>query len=1841
MMKKTILIGLILLIGVFIWADVYPIGTLGTSAAATYGPISGFYDYGWTKTIVTAAEMNAAGYDGTANIAGLGYYVGNTPSNYQIINVHCFIRHTTLSTYTTTADETGTAMPDSTLFTQVFSGTLTFNGGGWHYFSFNLAGFDWNGTSNIEIFWKNWDGDYVTGYPTYRYASTSPDYKLVYKQQDTTWPTTAGTRSTSRSNIAIVTPSDNPPNPAIAVYPSNNGWAFSNANLSWGDGGGMPTSYDLYLDTVNPPATLVGDDLTTTVFTPTLADNTTYFWQVIPRNANGEAENCPVWSFNTPAPNQMAESFDATTFPPTGWANPGTWSRSTTTPIFYGTASAYKSASTTPALLSTPILNITTGSNLDFYYRTSSTTGYGLMNIKYSSDRVTWNQIGSTISMPTTTDWNHASVSLNAIAGNNYYLAFEVLTSTSTSSIYVDHVFGPAYAAVAPGPATPTAPANAATGVSEYPVFTWTAPTVGGVPEGYRIYCDTNTEPTTLIGSVTGPGTLTWTSTVLLPFNTVHYWKVVPYNSQGEATGNTVWSFTTRQDPTIYALPWVEDFGTTGTTFPPTNWTRWSGVIATPSTLVANTSYWIQDNWKNDTTVTPVDFSARMNIYSTSRYGWIITPPIQMPGAGYQLEFDIALTDYASTNPITSDPNGTTGVDDKFIVLIGNGSTWTPANIVRQWDNAGSPYVYNDVPNTGMHVTLPLDSYNGIYYVAFYGESTVSNADNDFFVDNVTVRQTPAGLPDHVTLNSPLDGATGLDPENVILTWTPALTGGTPDYYEVYVGESPIDPGIGYYGEFFYETANTVFDLSAQTDITLAYGSTWYWAILPQTTGGAPDPEDPAFMVWDFTIAPDPTITTLPYAEYFDSVTVPALPWGWSSYINSTSTSAYVRTTTSYPVSSPNSVYLTNSTDSAADLRLISPPINLGRSLNQIKLKFYARSSTAGYPLLVGSVSATDGTGVFTQLQSITLTATQTEYTVSFADYLGTDQYICFKHGLGGTSRSLYIDNVSMIQLQPVDLAASALTGPGLIQAGVQSTYVVTVFNEGTAIQNSYDVNLKKHGDDMLASIHITDPLAPGASAQHTIYWTPSLGGNYQIYGEVIVAGDGSAINNITSEKSVVVVDATMTLVSVGDDATTTSAYYVPINLYYRNGVTEELYFTDEMHLQSGIINAIVYKNTSTNAREDKPIKIWMAQTAVTDLSGGWLPSANYTLVFDGMVDFPAGVNDIVIPLTTPYNFTGGTLATRVYRVFDSGAITSTEKFYYTTNAAHSTRSRYLNNDSTVYDPLAPSAAGTTLNYFPNTTFIVQNAILETGAILQGYVYEGATTNPVVGATVTLTERYATTTDENGFYRFTFWEAHNVNATASKTTYYSQTVNGIALTMGNTVTQNFNLNPMPRVTVSGLVNTNDIPGGTEGAAISLTGSESYNATSVVGGTFSIPNVLGSVDGLAYTIVVAKTGYPSYTSSVTVYATNLNLGTITLTENLWPAYNLVASHSGDNAQLVWDPAAEPDYMLFDFEADNGGWVGSGYGDWQWTNAYTLTGYVDGDTYVDTPPTAPHSGTGLWGTKVLGSYSNAAAWSYLRKTVDLSGFTNPVLSIWHYMNGYNTWDYGLIKVNGTTVWGSSALAVFMPWQQLTVDLSAYQGMSNVEISFEWYATSTVAYAGWYLDDIYIGPASSVPAFANRNGDRSLQNYSVYRMLAADEAIPANWILLNNAVTENTYTDTAFGAQAGGKYKWAVKANYSGSLQSEAIISNQLGRVYTPQEVQASQVGATVQLSWTAEAGADYYVIYACDDPYGTFNLLGYSATNGYTVNSPTARKFYLVTAADGIMPTMAPSIKAATK
>ena len=70
----------------------------------------------------------------------------------------------------------------------------------------------------------------------------------------------------------------------------------TNPTLTWSATGA--TSYDVSFGTTNPPPQVVSG-ISSASYTPAIvANGTTYFWQVIARNASGSTTG-PVWSFTT------------------------------------------------------------------------------------------------------------------------------------------------------------------------------------------------------------------------------------------------------------------------------------------------------------------------------------------------------------------------------------------------------------------------------------------------------------------------------------------------------------------------------------------------------------------------------------------------------------------------------------------------------------------------------------------------------------------------------------------------------------------------------------------------------------------------------------------------------------------------------------------------------------------------------------------------------------------------------------------------------------------------------------------------------------------------------------------------------------------------------------------------------------------------------------------------------------------------------------------------------------------------------------------------------------------------------------------------------------------------------------------------------------------------------------------------------------------------------------------------------------------------------------------------------------------------------------------------------
>lgn len=96
---------------------------------------------------------------------------------------------------------------------------------------------------------------------------------------------------------------NNAPESVVLTSPANEAVGVSiDMPLEWmaaADSDNDEVSYDVYLDTNNPPAIKVGTDNMGVSFQPTLQTNTLYYWKVVSKDGSGGLAESEIWSFST------------------------------------------------------------------------------------------------------------------------------------------------------------------------------------------------------------------------------------------------------------------------------------------------------------------------------------------------------------------------------------------------------------------------------------------------------------------------------------------------------------------------------------------------------------------------------------------------------------------------------------------------------------------------------------------------------------------------------------------------------------------------------------------------------------------------------------------------------------------------------------------------------------------------------------------------------------------------------------------------------------------------------------------------------------------------------------------------------------------------------------------------------------------------------------------------------------------------------------------------------------------------------------------------------------------------------------------------------------------------------------------------------------------------------------------------------------------------------------------------------------------------------------------------------------------------------------------------------
>src|SRR5690606_22814096 len=150
-----------------------------------------------------------------------------------------------------------------------------------------------------------------------------------------------------------------------------------------------------------------------------------------------------------------------------------------------------------------------------------------------------------------------------------------------------------------------------------------------------------------------------------------------------------------------------------------------------------------------------------------------------------------------------------------------------------------------------------------------------------------------------------------------------------------------------------------------------------------------------------------------PYYESFDSTPVgsttnPNAPACWS-YLETAGSAGSGYISTSTALSAPHSYVLANGADTTGDVMLVSPQTsNLSDGTREVR--FSVRAGGNNYTMDVGTLSDPSNPVTFNVISTVSLTQTYVEHIVALP--AASNQYVAFRHGLGGSSRTVYLDDI-------------------------------------------------------------------------------------------------------------------------------------------------------------------------------------------------------------------------------------------------------------------------------------------------------------------------------------------------------------------------------------------------------------------------------------------------------------------------------------------------------------------------------------------------------------------------------------------------------------------------------------------------------------------------------------------------------------------------------------------------------------------------------------------------------------------------------------------------------------
>lgn len=242
----------------------------------------------------------------------------------------------------------------------------------------------------------------------------------------------------------------------------------------------------------------------------------------------------------------------------------------------------------------------------------------------------------------------------------------------------------------------------------------------------------------------------------------------------------------------------------------------------------------------------------------------------------------------------------------------------------------------------------------------------------------------------------------------------------------------------------------------------------------------------------------------------------------------------------------------------------------------------------------------------------------------------------------------LEVFNLSVKKAEKSNLAAVSISGPEKPMAKKESVYTVRVENRGTDKAYAYRVTLVDKNGEELNHKDVAVTLNSGEYADVEVAWTPQVADTTAICGVVRTWPDDEYADDNTTDYMTVIVreafDGDVVAIGLESSATASSS---PFDLSNQYAAALNIYSADEIgENKDMLIQKLAWPYDALYQYSDVetiPVRIYLANTDLTNTKDGWIPEEDLTLVYDGITSIAQkSTGDLTIALDEPFKYEAG-----------------------------------------------------------------------------------------------------------------------------------------------------------------------------------------------------------------------------------------------------------------------------------------------------------------------------------------------------------------------------------------------------------------------------------------------------------------------------------------------------------------------------------------------------------------------------------------------------------------------